>query len=138
MNEFKFGDLKVDQIEKFKVSISELMMKNFRKISGDLNPLHFNKNFAIKRNFKDKVVFGLLVSSFYSKLVGVYLPGKYALLNSIDIDFLKPVYVKDKLCIEGKIEKLDKRFKIINIKSRIIRDNNDLVSRANIKVGTNE
>jgi 3-hydroxybutyryl-CoA dehydratase len=138
MNEFKFGDLKLDQTEKFKVSISELMMKSFRKISGDINPLHFNRNFAIQNNFKDKVVFGLLISSFYSRLVGVYLPGKYALLNSIDIDFLKPVYVKDRLCIEGKIQELDTRFKIINIKSRITRDNNDLVSRANIKVSTNE
>lgn len=138
MNEFKFGDLKLDQTEKFKVSISELMMKSFRKISGDINPLHFNRNFAIQNNFKDKVVFGLLISSFYSRLVGVYLPGKYALLNSIDIDFLKPVYVKDRLCIEGKIQELDIRFKIINIKSRITRDNNDLVSRANIKVSTNE
>jgi len=34
--------------------------------------------------------------------------------------------------------KQNNNLKIINIKSRIIRDNNDLVSRANIKVGTNE
>ena len=138
MNEFKFDDLQVDQIERFDVTISEPMMKSFREISGDINPLHSDKNFAIQNNYKDKVVFGLLVSSFYSRLVGVYLPGKYALLNSINIDFLKPVYVKDKLHIEGKIVELDNRFKIINIKSRITRDNNNLVSRANIKVSTNE
>ena len=78
------------------------------------------------------------MSSFYSKLIGVYLPGKYALLNSINVDFLKPVYVQDKLYIEGRIVELDNRFKIINIKSRITREENNLVSRANIKVSTNE
>lgn len=138
MNEFRFEDLKVDQTERFEVTISELMMSNFREISGDVNPLHSDKDFAIKQNFKDKVVFGLLVSSFYSKLIGVYLPGKYALLNSINVDFLKPVYVQDKLYIEGRIVELDNRFKIINIKSRITREENNLVSRANIKVSTNE
>ena len=138
MNEFRFKDLKVDQTERFEVTISELMMSNFREISGDVNPLHSDKDFAIKQNFQDKVVFGLLVSSFYSKLIGVYLPGKYALLNSINVDFLKPVYVQDKLYIEGRIVELDNRFKIINIKSRITREENNLVSRANIKVSTNE
>jgi 3-hydroxybutyryl-CoA dehydratase len=138
MNEFKFADLQVDQIESFDVTVSELMMNSFREISGDTNPLHSDRNFAVQNNYKDKVVFGLLVSSFYSRLVGVYLPGKYALLNSINVDFLKTVYVNDKLYVEGKIVKLDCRFKIINIKSKIIRQNKDIVSIANIRVSTNE
>tara|TARA_B110000977_G_scaffold201659_1_gene297549 strand:+ start:597 stop:1013 length:417 start_codon:yes stop_codon:yes gene_type:complete len=138
MNEFKFADLKVDQIEGFDAFVSELMMKSYREISGDTNPLHSDINFAIQNNYKDKVVFGLLLSSFYSRLVGVYLPGKYALLNSINIDFLKTVYINDKLHVEGKIIELDRRFKIINIKSKIIRENKDIVSRANIRVSTNE
>ena len=138
MNEFKFADLKVKQVDSFKVTVSEFMMNSFRKISGDLNPLHSNTKFAISNGYKDKVVFGLLISSFYSRLIGVYLPGKYALLNSINIDFLNTVYINDELNIEGKIIELDHRFKIISIKSKIIRNNVDLVSRANIRVSTNE
>jgi len=138
MNEYKFADLTINHIEKFDVTISDLMMKNFREISGDINPLHFDASFARLNKYKDKVVFGMLLSSFYSRLVGVYIPGKFALLNSISIDFVKPVYVNEKLYIEGKIVELDYRFKIINIKSRITRDDNELVSRANIKVSTNE
>jgi 3-hydroxybutyryl-CoA dehydratase len=137
MNSFKFDDLKKNHTENFKVTILETMMKSFENISGDINPLHLNSDFAIKKKYKDKVVYGLLVSSFYSRLVGVYLPGKYALLNSINIDFLKPVYINDSLSVEGKVINLDNRFKIINIKSRITRDN-ELVSRADIKVGINE
>ena len=46
MNEFRFEDLKVDQMERFEVTISELMMSNFREISGDANPLHSDKDFS--------------------------------------------------------------------------------------------
>lgn len=137
MNSFKFDDLKKNHTENFNVTILETMMKSFENISGDVNPLHLNSDFALKKNYKGKVVYGLLVSSFYSRLVGVYLPGKYALLNSINIDFLKPVYIDDVLNVEGKIINLDNRFRIINIKSRITRDN-ELVSRADIKVSINE
>ena len=71
MNEFKFADLKVDQKENFDVTISETMMNSFREISGDVNPLHFDKNFAKRNNYKDIVVFGLLISSFYQGWLGI-------------------------------------------------------------------
>lgn len=137
INQFKFEELKMNQIERFQVKINEGMINDFRKISGDVNPLHSDQSFAISKGYKDKVVFGMLTSSFYSKLVGVYLPGKFALLNSVNIDFLKTVYVDDLLTIEGKIIEIDDRFKSIVIKSKILRSN-ELVSRAKIRVSMHE
>ncbi len=137
INQFKFEELKMSQVEKFQVKINEGMINDFRKISGDVNPLHSDQSYAISKGYKDKVVFGMLTSSFYSKLVGVYLPGKFALLNSVNIDFLKTVYVDDLLTIEGKIIEIDDRFKSIVIKSKILRSN-ELVSRAKIRVSMHE
>jgi len=137
INQFKFEELKINQIERFQVNINDGMINDFRKISGDVNPLHSDQSFAISKGYKDKVVFGMLTSSFYSKLVGVFLPGKFALLNSINIDFLKTVYANDLLTIEGEIIELDDRFKSIIIKSKILR-NNELVSRAKIRVSMHE
>jgi acyl dehydratase len=50
-------------------------MERFREDSGDINPLHLDRDYARARGFPDVVVYGLLASSFYSTLVGVYLPG---------------------------------------------------------------
>tara|TARA_B100001989_G_scaffold247563_1_gene219935 strand:+ start:313 stop:726 length:414 start_codon:yes stop_codon:yes gene_type:complete len=137
MNSYKINDLKVGHIEQFDVTVTESMMKKFIEISGDINPLHSNSKFAINSGYSDRVVFGMLTSSFYSKLVGVHLPGKYALLNNIKIDFIKTVFVNDKLKILGEVKTIDNRFNFITVRSKIMRDESS-VSRADIRVGFNE
>jgi acyl-CoA thioesterase FadM len=67
--------------------------------------------------------------------VGVYLPGKYALLQGIDIDFNSPCYAGDRLKVEGEIVFLSDAFRRMEVKASIRNDNNKLVSRATIRVG---
>ena len=77
MNEYRFEDLKIGQTESFTVTVTEKMMQSFLFLSGDENPLHTDPDFAMKQGYRDKVVYGLLTTSFISRLVGVLLPGKY-------------------------------------------------------------
>ena len=77
----------------------------------------------------------MLTSSFYSTLVGVYLPGKSCLLQGIDIQFSKPVYVGDNLTISGEVVYINEAFRQIEIKGKIVNQHNQKVSKATIKVG---
>ena len=56
--------------EAFNVTITELMVKNFEKFTGDINPLHTSLQFANSRGFTKKIVYGMLTASFYSTLIG--------------------------------------------------------------------
>ena len=66
------------------------------------------------------------------------MPGKYALLMSIKIDFIKPVFIKDKMTVVGEVVEIDERFKFIIIHSKILRNKNEEISNAQIRVGFNE
>ena len=135
MNEYKFGDIKIGLLESFNIKIDSSMMDKFLDISNDVNPLHIDKEYAIDKGFPDRVVYGLLTSSFYSTLVGVYLPGKYCILQGIDIQFAKPVYIDDSLTISGKVSYINESYKQIEIKAIIVNQENKKVSKATIKVG---
>ena len=135
MNEYKFEDIKVGLAESFDIKINASMMDKFLNISNDTNPLHIDKNYAKEKGFSDRVVYGLLTSSFYSTLVGVYLPGKYCILQGIDIQFSKPVYIDDELKISGKVGYINEAYKQIEIKATIVNQENKKVSKATIKVG---
>jgi 3-hydroxybutyryl-CoA dehydratase len=135
MNEYRFSDIKVGLTEAFKVKITASMMDKFLEISNDTNPLHIDENYAKDQGFTDRVVYGLLTSSFYSTLVGVYLPGKYCILQGIDIQFSKPVYIDDELKISGKVSYINEAYKQIEIKATIIIQESKKVSKATIKVG---
>ena len=135
MNEYKFYDIKVGLTKSFETKINASMMDKFLDISNDTNPLHIDGSYAKDKGFSDRVVYGLLTSSFYSTLVGVYLPGKYCLLQGIDIQFSKPVHIGDELKISGKVSYINEAYKQIEIKAFITNQNNEKVSKATIKTG---
>ena len=135
MNQYQFLDIKIGLEESFGVVVDSSKLDKFLYICGDNNPLHMDNNYAKEKGFSSRVVYGLLTSSFYSTLVGVYLPGKFCILQTIDVQFLKPVYIDDKLQISGKVSYINEAYKQIEIKAKIINQNNKKVSKATIKVG---
>ena len=135
MNEYKFSDIEIGLGESFEVKIDASKMDKFLDISNDINPLHVDSNYAKKKGFPNRVVYGLLTSSFYSTLVGVYLPGKYCILQGIDIQFSKPVYIGDALKISGKVIYINEAYKQIEIKAFITNQNNESVSKSTIYTG---
>lgn len=138
MNSFRFSDLKVGHTEAFTVEVDEKAMQAFLEISGDNNPLHVDTEVARARGFQNRVVYGMLSSSFYSCLVGVHLPGKNCLLQGIEITFLSPVYIGDRLTVQGEIVFLNEAYRFAEIKAVITNQSGQKVSRAKIKVGLHE
>ena len=136
MNEYKFEDIKIGMEEKFQVSITEDMVNSFCKITGDVNPLHNDLEYAKSKGYQEKVVYGMLTSSFLSTLAGVYLPGKYSLIHSVEILFKKPVFISDSpLTIRGKIIEINEIFKQFTIGFTILNNKGIKVSRGTMKVG---
>ncbi|MCE3040044.1 MaoC/PaaZ C-terminal domain-containing protein [Helicobacter anatolicus] len=121
MKEYKFSDLVLGMKESFEIKITQEHMDLFCTLSGDENPLHLDEDYAKKEGFDTKVVYGLLLSSLYSRLAGMHLPGKYCLLHSVDSVFLKPAYVGDKLLVEGVISYINEAYKQVEIKASIVK-----------------
>jgi 3-hydroxybutyryl-CoA dehydratase len=135
MQEYLFSDIKIGIKHSFESEIDEVRMQKFFEIPGDNNPMHIDTEYAKSKGMIGKVVYGMLTSSFYSTLVGVYLPGKFALLHSIDVQFSKPVFIGDKLVIVGEVSSINETFRQIEVKAYILNQNSEKISRAKIKIG---
>ena len=61
MNKYTFEELYIGLKEEFEVVITEEKMRQFENMSGDINPLHINKEYANSKNMPDRVVYGMLV-----------------------------------------------------------------------------
>ena len=55
-------------------TITEMDNHLFSLLTMNHNPLHIDEAFAKDNGFKGNVVYGMLVSSLYSRLVGMNLP----------------------------------------------------------------
>jgi len=135
MNEFRLSDISIGLEQSFEVLLDPEKHKKFLEITGDHNPLHIDPEYAKVRGFEGNVVYGLLTSSFYSTLVGVYLPGKFAILHAIDVKFLKPVFINDLLKVSGVVSYINEAYKQIELKAYIVNQKGIKISKAIIKVG---
>lgn len=138
MNEYTLAELSVGMKASFQKEVTREMEDQFRNISGDENPLHRDDAFAREAGggrFRSHVAFGMLTASLYSTMAGMYLPGKYSLIHSLDgVSFLKPVYVGDVLEVTGEVTDKDEALGLIQLKLTVRNQEGEKVSRAKMKV----
>ena len=79
----------------FSFSLKEMSL--FAKLSSDYNPIHSDISFAKSKGFDAPLIYGLLLSSQMSRLVGQELPDQNAILTGIQMEFMKPCFPGDDL-----------------------------------------
>ncbi len=138
MNHYTFEDLHVGMKESFTVEITEKMQRAFTDMSGDINPMHLDKSKCLAGGYKDCLVYGMCTASFYSTLVGVYLPGEKCLFHRCEVEWPAPVYIGDILTVTGTVKEVDPQFRRIVIKAEMRNQDDVKVSRAKLTVGIRE
>lgn len=138
MNDYTYEEISIGQCESFTREVTYEMENAFRRITGDDNPLHKDDLFASEISngkYSSHVIFGMLTASFYSTLAGMYLPGRYSLIHSLErLDFKKPVFRGDILTVSGTVREKQDDLKLIIIDAVIKNQNSKVVSKACMKV----
>ena len=119
LNEFSFDEISIGHKESFTIKVQESMLDEFSRLSGDFNPLHMNSEFANSSSFGKRIAHGMLLSSFFSQLIGMKLPGKNALYFSQTLNFRSPCYIDDEILVIGEIIEKSSSTKIIAISTSI-------------------
>ncbi len=134
MNNYKFDELTVGMTESFKVSITEAMLEAFKGITGDVNPLHNDEEFAKAKGHPGRVAYGMLTASFLSTLAGVYIPGERSLIQQVETKFAKPVYIGDELTVTGEITELVESVQRLELKVTITNQDGKKVLRGTMGI----
>jgi 3-hydroxybutyryl-CoA dehydratase len=134
MKRYGFDDLIVGMSAQFKRKIDCGMISSFANLSGDVNPLHIDPDYARRSGFKNQVAHGMLCSSLFSELIGVHLPGENCLLTDISVMYSKPIYIDDEVTIDGSVTHLSPAFKSAKIDATITNRNSEVCIRAKIGV----
>ena len=118
-SEYSFDEIELGMQKSFKVDISKNMLDAFGRDTGDHNPLHMSEEYASSTSFKKRVCSGMFLSSFFSRLVGMYLPGKHALHISQSLNFVNPCFIGETITVGGKVIDKSPATKIIKLETTI-------------------
>ncbi len=98
------------------------MINNFSNISGDYNPLHKNTEYAISKGFDGSLVYGGILISQISKIIGMHMPGNNSLWNGLSVNFLNPLMVDQKATIDATVVHISKSTSSFKLNIRILYD----------------
>jgi acyl dehydratase len=76
-------------------TITEADIQAFGDLSGDHNPLHFDKQHARRTRFGKPISHGMLTGSLFSPIIAHQLPGEGAIYLSQSLRFVGPVFAGD-------------------------------------------
>lgn len=111
--EFKKLSGNIDVGFKFSFSkrISEADVQLFGLVSGDMNPIHFDDEFAKMTKFGGRVAHGMLTTSLVSTALAM-LPGTVVLLET-SFKYTSPVRIGDLVTAECEVVEREKnRFRV--------------------------
>ncbi len=134
ISEYTLNNIEIGQKKQFNLIIKESLVNEFARFSGDYSPIHMDENFASLTPFKRRICHGMLLASFFSRLVGMHLPGKNALYFSQSLKFVSPCFINDEIIVEGEV--LDKSIatKIITLKTTIVNNSGKCLVDGEAKV----
>lgn len=97
--------LKVGDSAQITNTITDAVINDFAKATGDFNPIHLDQTYAEKTFFKGRVAHGALSVGYISSVLGNLLPGPGSIYLSQEVKFLAPVRIGD--TITAKVEIID-------------------------------
>lgn len=116
-------------------SVDEKVYEGFKSIFKDENPLHTNATFAVSKGFKERVMHGNILNGFLSYLVGELLPMKNVIIQSQTIQFVKPVYLNDKVTLEATVVDYYESVASAELKYKFINQQEQVIAKGVIQIG---
>jgi acyl dehydratase len=134
--DYVLADLTIGQRAEFQAMFTGNDIDAFADLSGDTSPLHTDGAFARDRGFGDRVVHGAHLIALASRLIGMYLPGQNALLQSVNASFASPVLPGTRVTVSGVVDQLSDSVRSAVLKLRIVNsDTGATLARGRLTVG---
>jgi len=127
MAELAYEDIKVGDDASISRTITEAHIVAFAGLTGDMNPLHVDAEYAAKSMFGERIAHGMLVAGLISAVLGSDLPGPNSIYLGQDLKFTAPVKIGDTVTVAVTVtEKRDDK-KIITLRTTAVNQRGEMV-----------
>jgi len=99
-NPFNIGD----SLPIIRRSITQSVIDQYAKASGDFNPIHIDQQFAENSPFKSTIAHGLMIASSISHMLSEAFGISWANSGQLSLRFRNPVLEGDSISTFGQIE----------------------------------
>lgn len=112
LENFTYDELQIGQCASYTREVTEQAVRLFAAVSGDVNPLHLDEEYAAGTRFKGRIAHGMFTGGLISAAIAMVMPGPGVVYVAQEMSFERPVRIGDTITVELTVtEKLpEKKF----------------------------
>ncbi|MCP5129707.1 MAG: MaoC family dehydratase N-terminal domain-containing protein [Pseudomonadales bacterium] len=115
LGNFTFDEITIGQTANYSKQIEERDIRLFAAVSGDVNPVHLDADFAAGTAFGERIAHGMLTGALVSAALAMELPGPGTIYISQSLRFRLPVKIGDTVTVTLEVTEKQDRRKIVTL-----------------------
>ena len=92
------------EIPSLEIDFSAARNEDYCELVNEINPLHFDQEYARALGYKDIVVAGIFTASLFPKLITDWVGGQ-GVIEKMEVKFGAPAYLNDTVTYRGRVGK---------------------------------
>ncbi len=129
-----FDELNIGDKASTERTLIEKDLVLFAAVSGDVNPIHLDADYAAKTSFKQRIAHGAWSASLISATLATIMPGPGTIYLSQSLKYLRPVLIGDSLKIEVEVLSKNEKTKRVEFKCQVTNQDGKTVTRGTAEV----
>jgi 3-hydroxybutyryl-CoA dehydratase len=119
LTNYTYDEITIGQTASYSKQIEEKDIQLFAAVSGDVNPVHLDAEFAATTQFKERIAHGMLTGAVISAALALELPGPGTIYLGQSLRFRLPVKIGDEITVllEVTEKRDDKGFVTLDCKA---------------------
>ncbi len=134
LSNFTFEEMHIGQTARYSKTVEEADVRMFAAVSGDVNPVHLDAEFAAGTRFGERIAHGMLTGAYISAAIAIELPGPGTIYLGQSLKFRLPVTLGDTVTVNLEITELDERKKFVTIECTVINQEEKVVATGTAQV----
>jgi 3-hydroxybutyryl-CoA dehydratase len=128
LSNYTYEEITIGQTASYTKRVEELDIQLFAAVSGDVNPVHLDADFAAGTIFGERIAHGMLTGAIISAALAMELPGPGTVYISQNLRFRLPVKIGDSITVLLEVTEKQDRRKIITLDCKASNDAGKLVA----------
>lgn len=134
LENYPLNELTVGQTATYSKMLTEKDVVLFAACSGDVNPVHLDKDYAATTPFGEPIGHGMWTGALVSAAIATRLPGPGSVYRSQSISFKHPVKIGDTVTITLTITEIKERLRLVVLECSAHNQEGKLVAKGEAEV----
>ncbi len=129
-----YDEIAIGQTASYSRTIEQRDIVLFAAVSGDVNPVHLDANYAASTPFKGQIAHGMLTGALISAALAMKLPGPGTVYVSQSLRFRKEVRIGDTVTVQLEVVARKDRARLVTLDCKAYNQDDKLVATGSADV----